>query len=136
MTGRLARLILTWWWATASKQAKDEDFGGAIRGLSVVCPLSRSPSACLFRSTAMPDSLSPAVLSPPAILADLDWQQPGRRELAERIVRTLSVLSTEVRTTQDGPPPDRPIDLVISERPAALADLGLLRPGFRGAASG
>ncbi len=73
----------------------------------------------------MPDSLSPAVLSPPAILADLDWQQPGRRELAERIVRTLSVLSTEVRTTQDGPPPDRPIDLVISERPAALADLGL-----------
>ena len=73
----------------------------------------------------MSDPLSLAAL-PPIVLLDLDWQQPGRRELAERIIAALAVLGKDVSTTRDGQlPADRPIDLVISERPTALAELAL-----------
>jgi diguanylate cyclase (GGDEF)-like protein len=66
------------------------------------------------------------VASLPAMVAvDLAWQQPGRSELAERIARALAALTQPICTTRAELPPDRPIDLVISERPSALADLGL-----------
>ena len=72
----------------------------------------------------MPDPFSPAAL-PPSVLVDLDWQQPGRRQLAERIGRAIAVLNPAVGTTLSELAPKRPVDLVISERPEALAELGL-----------
>jgi diguanylate cyclase (GGDEF)-like protein len=59
------------------------------------------------------------------VLVDLDWQQPGRHDLADRITRTLSALAARVSTTRDELPRETSVDLVISDRPRALAELGL-----------
>jgi len=74
----------------------------------------------------MPDLLPATIPLPPTCIVDLDWQQPGRHELAERIARALAALGARITTTHDAPPVDGPVDLVISERPEALAELDVL----------
>jgi diguanylate cyclase (GGDEF)-like protein len=74
----------------------------------------------------MSDLLPTPTPLPPTGIVDLDWRQPGRHELAERITRALAVLGARITTTHDAPPVDGPVDLVISERPEALAELDVL----------
>jgi diguanylate cyclase (GGDEF)-like protein len=77
----------------------------------------------------MSDPLPHAAYATRTLLVDLDWQQPGRHELAERIMHALAAPGFRVTTTEGELPPAESIDLVISERPTALADLGLIESG-------
>src|SRR5580704_4629468 len=77
-----------------------------------------------MRPNSMADPGLPVAPRPAVVVVDLAWQQPGRSELAERIARALAALSQEIWTTRQQLPPDRPVDLVISERPSALCELG------------
>jgi diguanylate cyclase (GGDEF)-like protein len=85
-------------------------------------------STAAWRSS-MADSSEPAAAPTISVMVDLDWQQPGRHELAERIARTLAALPCRVHTTENELPADASVDLAISERPTALAEIGLAEPG-------
>jgi diguanylate cyclase (GGDEF)-like protein len=78
---------------------------------------------------AMPDPEHPNANTSSTILVDLAWQQPGRHELATRIADLLTAISSRICTTEGSLSPVQPIDLVLSERPGALAELSLATLG-------
>jgi diguanylate cyclase (GGDEF)-like protein len=82
----------------------------------------------------MAGSMRPTTDPWPTVLIDLAWQQPDRPELAQRMARALAEINSRLFTTDGKSPAQRPVDIVISERPDALAELSPVALGTTEAA--
>ena len=78
----------------------------------------------------MQGSKRPTADSLPTVLVDLDWQQSDRQELLRRISLALRPTGISVFTTEAAAPVARPINVVISDRPDALARLSAAELGI------